>query len=103
MSYNVCSIIINESSIIITVAILFLSCGIPVRRTIFVYIYLIIKYLVIVCHCKSTVFYRTLAPIIVYYFLSHVYYICYFLLSMYGHQGNAGTLSHVISVNYLKR
>ena len=36
-------------------------------------------------------------------FISHVYYICYFLLSMYGHQGNAGTLSHVISVNYRKR
>ena len=30
------------------------------------------------------------------FFISHVYYICYFLLSMYGHQGNAGTLSHVI-------
>ena len=28
--------------------------------------------------------------------ISHVYYICYFLLSMYGHQDNAGTLSHVI-------
>ena len=35
--------------------------------------------------------------------ISHVYYICYFLLSMYGHQGNAGTLSHVIPVNYRKR
>ena len=30
------------------------------------------------------------------FLISHVYYICYFLLSMYGHQGNAGTLSHVI-------
>ena len=28
--------------------------------------------------------------------MSHVCYICYFLLSMYRHQGNAGTLSHVI-------
>ena len=37
------------------------------------------------------------------FFISHVYYICYLLLSMYGHQGNAGTLSHVISVNYRKR
>ena len=36
------------------------------------------------------------------FFISHVYYICYLLLSMYGHQGNAGTLSHVISVNYRK-
>ena len=30
------------------------------------------------------------------FLISHVYYICYFLLSMYGHQDNAGTLSHVI-------
>ena len=37
------------------------------------------------------------------FLISHVYYICYFLLSLYGHQGNAGTLSHVISVNYRKR
>ena len=29
--------------------------------------------------CKGTVLYRTPAPIIVYYFISHVYYICYFL------------------------
>ena len=36
------------------------------------------------------------------FFISHGYYICYFLLSMYGHQGNAGTLSHVICVNYQK-
>ena len=36
------------------------------------------------------------------FLISHVYYICYFLLSMYGHQSNAGTLSHVISINYQK-
>ena len=30
------------------------------------------------------------------FLISHVYYICYFILTMYGHQGNAGTLSHVI-------
>ena len=37
------------------------------------------------------------------FLISHVYCICYFLLSIYGHQDNAGTLSHVISVNYRKR
>ena len=37
------------------------------------------------------------------FFISHVYYICYFLLSMYGHQDNAGTLSHVIFVHYRNR
>ena len=36
------------------------------------------------------------------FLISHVYYICYFLLSMYGHQGNAGTLSHVISIKLPK-
>ena len=33
---------------------------------------------------------------LLFFLISHVYYICYFLLSMYGHQGNAGTLSRVI-------
>ena len=34
--------------------------------------------------------------------LYHMFISCYFLLTMYGHQGKAGTLSHVISVNYRK-
>ena len=33
---------------------------------------------------------------VLFFLISHVYYICYFSLSMYGHQGNAGTLSRVI-------
>ena len=46
---------------------------------------------------KSTVCYHTPTLIIVSYFLiSHVYYICYSLLSTHGHQGNAGTLSQVM-------
>ena len=50
--------------------------------------------------------YSTALPhllLLIIFLISHVYYIFYFLLSMYGHQGNAGTLSHVISVNYRKR
>ena len=34
--------------------------------------------------------------LVIVFLISHVYYICDFLLSMYGHQGNAGTSSHVI-------
>ena len=47
---------------IITVAILFLSHGTPARRTIFVYIDLIIKYLVIVSN-QSEYYYKLLAPL----------------------------------------
>ena len=55
---------------------------------------------------SARVRYSTALPhllLFIIFLISHVYYICYFLLSMYGHQGNAGTLSHVISVNYRKR
>ena len=57
-------------------------------------------------YISARVRYATALPhllLFIIFFISHVYYICYFLLSMYGHQGNAGTLSHVISVNYRKR
>ena len=63
------------------------------------------------CNCQSVQVigararYSTALPhllLFIIFFISHVYYICYFLLSMYGHQGNAGTLSHVISVKLPK-
>ena len=49
--------------------------------------------------CIARVRYSTALPhllLFIIFLISHVYYICYILLSMYGHQGNAGTLSHVI-------
>ena len=48
---------------------------------------------------SARVWYSTALPhllLFIIFFISHVYYICYFLLSMYGYQGNAGTLLHVI-------
>ena len=54
----------------------------------------------------ARVWYSTALPhllLFIIFLISHVYCICYFLLSMYGHKDNAGTLSHVISVNYRKR
>ena len=63
------------------------------------------------CRCSTRgrvharVRYSTALPhllLFIIFLILHVYYICYFLLSMYGHQGNAGTLSHVISVKLLK-
>ena len=50
-------------------------------------------------YAVARVRYATALPhllLFIIFLISHVYYICYFLLSMYGHQGNAGTLSHVI-------
>ena len=52
------------------------------------------------CAISARVRYSTALPhllLFVIFLISHVYYICYFLLTMYGHQGNAGILSHVIS------
>ena len=52
------------------------------------------------CAISARVRYSTALPhllLFVIFLISHVYYICYFLLTMSGHQGNAGILSHVIS------
>ena len=54
---------------------------------------------------SARVRYSTALPhllLFVIFLISHVYYICYFLLTMYGHKGNAGILSHVISCQLRK-